>query len=376
MTPRPQEALPNNGNQSSIITKEESARAIASLQAFIQFPTVSATAPETGAYQDCAAYLIQELESLQVLSNVHTLPESPINSPVVVAHWKGTDESLPVILLNNHYDVVPASDEDWTVPPFEGLRKDGNIYGRGTQDMKCVCIQYVEALRKLASRGFQPTRSIYLTFVPDEEVGGSGMAAVLDSKLYKEELADKIALALDEGLASTNDEFAVFYGERLPWWIDVTATGPTGHGSRFIDNTAVEQLVELANKALAFRQGQRSILFDDANHENCAHAVAAKKKKTLGDVTSLNITTLQAGVQVGHTYAYNCVPPTAKCSLDIRISPHVPPSEIGAMLDMWCQECSKDPENGSSLTWEYIGEAGNDLQEHATTSTSRQVNPW
>lgn len=374
MTPQQASSI-NEANGSAItFTEQEHERAIASFQAFLKFPTVSVTAPDTGAYEKCATYLIQQLESLKVLSDIHTLPESPPHSPVVVAHWKGTDEALPVILLNSHYDVVPAEESDWTVPPFEGLRKDGNIYGRGTQDMKCVCIQYIEALRKLAQLNFQPTRSIYLTFVPDEEVGGSGMAAFLESHLYKHELPG-IALALDEGLASTNNVFSVFYGERLPWWVDVTATGPTGHGSRFIDNTAVEQLVELANKALAFRQGQRDLLFNDSKHENCAHAVAAKKK-SLGDVTSLNITSLQAGVSVGNTFAYNCVPPVAKCSLDIRISPHVPPSEIGTMLDTWCQECSMDPEHGSSLSWKYIGEQGNDLQEHSTTSTCTRVNPW
>ena len=157
----------------------------------------------------------------------------------------------------------------------------------------------------------------------------------------------------------------------MPWWIDVTATGPTGHGSRFIDNTAVEQLIELANKALAFREGQRSQLGLN-QHENCAHAVAAK---TMGDVTSLNITTLQAGVRVGNTFAYNCVPPMAKCSLDIRISPHVPPSEIGAMLDTWCQECSKAPEKGSKVSWKPVGDYSNAM-EHATTDTDRTVNPW
>lgn len=38
------------------------------------------------------------------------------------------------------------------------------------------------------------------------------------------------------------------------WWVDVEATGPTGHGSRFIENTAVEQLIELSSKALQFRK--------------------------------------------------------------------------------------------------------------------------
>ncbi len=248
MTPRPEQRPLSSTSLEKVpleIPKDEGERAIRSLQTFVTFPTVSATAPETGAYRDCAAFLVQELKSLQVLSDVHYLEESPEHSPVVVACWKGTDRTLPIILLNSHYDVVPAQEQDWTVPPFEGIRKDGKIYGRGTQDMKCVCIQYIEALRKLASLQFTPTRSIYLTFVPDEEVGGAGMAAFLDSKLYKQELPG-IALALDEGLASTSNTFSVFYGERLPWWVNVTATGPTGHGSRFIDNTAVEQLVELS----------------------------------------------------------------------------------------------------------------------------------
>uniref|UniRef100_A0A7R9ZLY8 Peptidase M20 dimerisation domain-containing protein n=1 Tax=Craspedostauros australis TaxID=1486917 RepID=A0A7R9ZLY8_9STRA len=152
-------------------------------------------------------------------------------------------------------------------------------------------------------------------------------------------------------------------------FLAVTATGPTGHGSRFIDNTAVEQLVELANKALAFRQGQRDEL-GMKEHENCAHAVA---RKTLGDVTSLNITTLEAGVRVGNTYAYNCVPPQAKCSLDIRISPHVRPDEMKDMLDTWCEECTKDADAGSSVSWEFIGDGA---MKHATTNTDRAINPW
>ena len=155
------------------------------------------------------------------------------------------------------------------------------------------------------------------------------------------------------------------------WWVDVVAEGPTGHGSRFIENTAVEQLLELTQKALAFRRGQKDQL-EMKHDENCSHAVARKK---LGDVTSLNITTLQAGVEVGNTYAYNVVPSSARCSLDIRISPHTPPVEIKNLLDQWCQECSKAPNQGSKVTWKHIGGLeGTD--KHATTETDRKINPW
>jgi aminoacylase len=120
-------------------------------------------------------------------------------------------------------------------------------------------MQYVEAIRKLTERlpDWKPQRSIYLTFVPDEEIGGSGMAAFLDSQLYKS--LPGIALALDEGLASTTNTFDVFYGERLPWWIDVTATGPTGHGSRFIENTAVEQLLSTRPKRSIGNEARREL---------------------------------------------------------------------------------------------------------------------
>ena len=68
----------------------------------------------------------------------------------------------------------------------------------------------------------------------------------------------------------------------------MTAKGNTGHASRFIDGTAVEQLLNVSRKALEFREEQRTLLHGSTDHAGCSHSVA--KKKTLGDVTSLNIT--------------------------------------------------------------------------------------
>jgi len=171
--PEEQYTAPNILNEfvsSSILSKEEEAAAIRNFCEFLKFETVSSYAPKTGAYTQCADWLVHQLKSMGVFDTITSLPEAPDHSPVIVAVWRGQDSNLPVLLLNSHYDVVPCDKNEWTIDPFAAVRKNGNIYGRGTQDMKCVCIQYLEAIRKIhdVRPEWKPQRDIYLTFVPDE----------------------------------------------------------------------------------------------------------------------------------------------------------------------------------------------------------------
>jgi len=153
----------------------------------------------------------------------------------------------------------------------------------------------------------------------------------------------------------------------------VSATGQTGHASRFIDTTAVEQIVAVTNRALSFRQEQKQLLHGGNADCACSHAVAAaRRKRALGDVTSLNITQLSAGLVAGGQPVINVVPPTAECSFDIRISPEMPPDFMVQKLNAWCEECSM---SGGSLTWENMFK-DTMVQEHAITPTDPNINPW
>ena len=49
---------------------------------------------------------------------------------------RGSDPSLDPYLLASHLDVVPVEQDKWSVPAFEGLVRDGKIYGRGALDVK------------------------------------------------------------------------------------------------------------------------------------------------------------------------------------------------------------------------------------------------
>ena len=201
-------------DESLVMTADEAERAVQSLAAFLRFESVSGTGDQ-GSYDACVAYLVAELTTVGLLCQV--LPESLPGKPLLVATWEGSQPELPCLILNSHYDVVPIIEESWTVPAFEGLRTNGRVYGRGAQDMKCVCIQYVEAVRRMKTAlDFKPVRTMHLTFVPDEEIGGvDGMCIMLQSAWFAQLSAGAgVGLALDEGLASEDRDYAVFYGER------------------------------------------------------------------------------------------------------------------------------------------------------------------
>jgi len=51
---------------------------------------------------------------------------------------KGSSPSLKPYMLIGHLDVVPVELDKWNFPPFDGVIKDGFIYGRGTLDVKDV----------------------------------------------------------------------------------------------------------------------------------------------------------------------------------------------------------------------------------------------
>ncbi|CAM9265808.1 unnamed protein product [Hapterophycus canaliculatus] len=359
--------------------------AVESFREFLRIRSISADGPE-GAYGEAAKWISDYARDRVGLTSITTV-EYATGKPVVLIEWPGTEPDLPCVLLNSHYDVVPAMPEHWDTDPFEAAKDEANgrIYGRGTQDMKCVCIQYLVAISRLRRSGFIPTRTVHLSFVPDEEIGGAdGICLLLASEEWK--ALQPVGVALDEGLANPKNAFTVFYGERTPWWLLVKAEGPTGHGSRFIKDTAVQKLMAVCDKALAFRKEQEDAL---GHSGGCSHARAKK----LGDVTTLNLTMLKAGVAMAgggddgggkdgdetggkqrqtskednQRYALNVIPTEARAGFDVRIDPNTPTEDFKARLAEWCKE--------EGVTWE-LADWTTPLHEHYLTSVDREKNPW
>lgn len=177
---------------SSKATAEEDPSAIISrFQRYLQIDT----AQPSPQYAQAADFILSQARDLSLESQTKEFVQG---KPVILLKWLGSNPELPSILLNSHTDVVPVEQEKWSHHPFGAhLDRQGNIYARGSQDMKCVGMQYLEAIRKLKASGFEPVRSIYLSFVPDEEIGGhDGAEKFVDSDVFKNLNVD---IVLDEG---------------------------------------------------------------------------------------------------------------------------------------------------------------------------------
>lgn len=96
----------------------------------------------------------------------------------LIARIKGTTSAAPVLLLG-HSDVVPVERENWSVDPFAGVVRDGQVYGRGALDMKGANAAFITALLRHLAEGTTFERDIIVLTDCDEEAGsyGSGWLA-------------------------------------------------------------------------------------------------------------------------------------------------------------------------------------------------------
>jgi succinyl-diaminopimelate desuccinylase len=154
----------------------------------IRFPTV---AGNDQARKDQQAWLLRTAASLGLTARDA--------GPVTEIELPGPPGG-PVLGLVVHGDVQPVDASQWTVPPFEGLARDGEVIGRGAADDKGPLVQALLAMD--AVRDLKLTHTIRLLVGSDEESGSSDMKTYLASHA-----APSYSLVLDS-------EFPVVVGEK------------------------------------------------------------------------------------------------------------------------------------------------------------------
>ena len=82
------------------------------------------------------------------------------------------------VMLSGHTDVVPVEGQEWNSDPFSLKELDGNLYGRGSADMKGFIALVLSRIPEMVSSELK--QPIHLAFSYDEEIGCVGVQRMLD----------------------------------------------------------------------------------------------------------------------------------------------------------------------------------------------------
>lgn len=106
--------------------------------------------------------------------------------------------------------------------------------------------------------------------------------------------------------------------------------GTPGHASLFLENTAIAKIHFLMKKFLEFRNLEEQRLKNSP-------------ELTIGDVTTINITTIHGGIQ------QNVIPPEITMSVDVRMAITLDNDQFERDVNEWCRQA------GTDIHIEYIG---------------------
>lgn len=298
----------------------------------IQIDTTNYGGNKGAGELEAARYVVSLLEEVGLRPELY---ESAPGRANVVVRLKGSDSSLPALVVHGHLDVVPAITEDWSVDPFGAELINGMIWGRGAVDMKNMDAMIIAAVRHLCRERIVPQRDLVIAFFADEEAGGDYGAGWMVQN--HPELFDGATEAISEvgGFSveiNGRRAYMLQTAEKGIAWLKLTAHGTAGHGSQINTENPVTRLADAVSRIgghqwpLSYTKTTRALM------ENVAELAGlefteedpAPLLEAMGNVSRFVGATLQntanpSALEAG--YKHNVIPGHAEALVDCRTLP-------------------------------------------------------
>ena len=298
------------------------------------------TSDPPGTEREAAEYLKQVLEKEGIAVEMFAIEP---HRPNLVARLKGNGSKRPLLIMG-HTDVVNVDPTKWTHPPFSATRADGYVYGRGAVDDKDNVAAGLMMMLLLKRMNVPLDRDVIFLAEAGEE-GTTRVGIQLMAREHFPKIDAEYCLA--EGGGVTRVGGKVKYGsvqtlEKIPRAIELTARGPSGHGSVPLQGNAVVHLATAVAKVGAWRAPIRlneitrayfrrlaAISTPDDAARYLAVIGSDRAKVAAADEyfraheprhaamirTSISPNIVQGG------YRVNVIPSEAKATLDVRMLP-------------------------------------------------------
>jgi acetylornithine deacetylase/succinyl-diaminopimelate desuccinylase-like protein len=284
-------------------------------------------------------------------SDVVVIATKPTKGNLIV-RLRGRQTGKKPILLLSHIDVVEAKAEDWTLPPFDFVEKDGTFYGRGVADDKDEGAIHLALLFRLKAEKFVPDRDIIVALTADEEGGpDNGVEWLLANR---KELIDAEYAFNEGGGGRIRDDRKISHDvqaseKKVQNWT-LEATNPGGHSSVPVKDNAITHLSDALVKIGAFDFPVRlnevtRAYFTQLSRVTIGDVSAAMKTIVAnpGDAdaarilssdprynSQLRTTCVATMLEGGH--ARNALPQRARANVNCRILPNESPDSVNAIL--------------------------------------------
>ena len=263
--------------------------------------------------------------------------ESAPGKAIIYARLKATvsPPAGKAIVLLHHMDVVPADRSRWKTDPFTPTIDGGDLWGRGSMDMKGMGVAELIAFFRLKREHIPLDRDVILLAEPDEEVGGATGARWMIANHYAELDPEYM---IDEGGFGSRDLFAankLVYGisvaEKKLIWLKLRAEGVAGHGSQPHDQNPNDRLVKALGRLLGepMPSGEFSVL---KTMQARVGTFAPNKFTNAIQHSTIALTWIRSGV--GDPPKVNVIPSIAEAALDCRVLP-------GTNRQQWIAEIAR-----------------------------------
>ena len=196
------------------------------LQRLIRFKTVN----PPGAERECQEYLAGILRDagfeVELLGRTEERPN-------LVARLRGEQDGPRLVLLS-HVDTVLADPDDWQHDPWSGEIADGELWGRGAQDMKNHTAAEVMAAVSLVREGWRPARGELMVITTVDEETGGGEGAVWLCENHPDTVRCDYVLNEGGGTVIPFDDtpvYGVCVAEKGVFRFTLTTRGRAGHAS-------------------------------------------------------------------------------------------------------------------------------------------------
>jgi succinyl-diaminopimelate desuccinylase len=243
--------------------------------------------------------------------------EGQEGKPNIAALMRGEDPDGPTLLLDGHMDVVPAGDPTlWDVDPYAAVERNGEIWGRGSLDMKGSLASQIQAFLTIARSKERLQGNLIFAASCDDETGGKmGMGYVFPTGFDIHGWPHPTFHLLGEP-----NQLNVTTAFKGRIWLEVEAHGKRAHGGTPHNGVnAIEPIVAISRALPSIISGEHPLLGHD----------------------TFNFGTVHGGVQV------NVVPDQCVACFDMRFGPHLTTQEVEESVHQILEAVSTD----ASLTY-------------------------